>query len=180
MAKLSSAARVASQDEELEVDYSERSGFLTGKSAALADWAHRKEKKAFEKVVAVLRTRRWQKNNPDRARENQRKTDKKKYAKRREKRSWLVKGTVLTCARCKTQWCRIPVRFMGPEPKYCPNGCLKKAMHERVQADPARRQAAIDRASKWQLDNPEKHRAHCRNTMKKKRVAITIDGDAKR
>ena len=41
-------------DPELEVDYSERAGFLTGKSAAMADWAHRKEDQQYAKLFERL------------------------------------------------------------------------------------------------------------------------------
>lgn len=53
MARKSSAARAA-EDNELDVDYSERNGFLTGKSAALADWFHRKEDANYEKLFERL------------------------------------------------------------------------------------------------------------------------------
>lgn len=39
------------------IDYSERNGFLVGKSARMADWYHAKEAKAFKKLVERLRKR---------------------------------------------------------------------------------------------------------------------------
>jgi hypothetical protein len=54
MARLSSAARAARQDDELEVDYDERAGFLVGKSAAIADWQSRKEDAQYEKLFERL------------------------------------------------------------------------------------------------------------------------------
>lgn len=171
MARKSSAARAA-EDNELDVDYSERNGFLTGKAAAIADWYHRKGKAADQKLYAVLRARRWVQNNPERARENNRRADAKKYARRREENAALVRGAVLTCERCGTQWCRIPMgkKTSGTTPKYCPNGCLRKAMQERAAADPARRAAAVARAVAWQQANREKHRAHCRAWARQKRA----------
>lgn len=170
MARKSSNARAA-EDNDLEVDFSERSGFMTGKAAAIADWQHRKTKQADQKLYAVLRARRWYKNNPERARENNKKADAKKYARRREENAALVRGHVLTCARCGTQWCRIPMgkKTSGTIPKYCPNGCLKKAMNERAYADPERRAAAIARACAWQKANAEKHREHTRAYARRKR-----------
>lgn len=40
---------------ELEVDYSERAGFLVGKSARLADWRHRREKQEDAKLFRNLK-----------------------------------------------------------------------------------------------------------------------------
>ena len=57
MSRLSSAARAASHDDDLAVDYSERAGFLTGKSAALADWAHRKEQSTYDVLFKRLYAR---------------------------------------------------------------------------------------------------------------------------
>ena len=54
MARKSSAARAA-EDNDVDLDFSERAGFLTGKAARLADWLHRKEKREFEKLVRKLK-----------------------------------------------------------------------------------------------------------------------------
>ena len=174
MAKKSSASRAADTDGD-GLDYSERAGFLTGKAAAIADWQHRKAKENDQKLYAVLRARRWVKNNPERARENNRKADAKKYARRREENAALIRGHVLTCARCGTQWCRIPMgkKTSGTTPKYCPNGCMRKAINERAYADPERRAAAIARACKWQKENAEKHREHTREYARRKRAEKT-------
>jgi len=43
----------------LDVDYSERAGFLTGKAAALAEWRHKKDKREFERMCGRLRARNW-------------------------------------------------------------------------------------------------------------------------
>lgn len=56
MSKLSSAAHAASgKDAKLELDYSERSGFLTGKAARLADWAHRREEARYKRLFRNLK-----------------------------------------------------------------------------------------------------------------------------
>lgn len=57
MSRLSGVARAAQQEDALDVDYSERAGFLTGKSAAMADWAHRKEDREYNALFARLYAR---------------------------------------------------------------------------------------------------------------------------
>jgi hypothetical protein len=100
MARLSSTARSASQDgDELEVDYSERAGFLTGKAAAIADWLAKKEKNdpafrrlvwrlqwkkywkskdAVRKAAIVAYRKRWAKDNHERVRKAANKARKKR------------------------------------------------------------------------------------------------------
>lgn len=162
-----------SPEREFDIDYSERAGFLTGKSAAIAEWLHKRDKRAFAKQCDVLRADRWRRNNPERAKANNEKASKKKFARRREENAELVRGHVLTCARCGTQWCRLPLgkRTSGTTPKYCPNGCLRKAMNERAYADQVRRAAAIARACAWQKENVEQHRTHTREYARRKRLA---------
>lgn len=46
-------------DPEFPVDFSEKQGFLTGKAAAMADWAHRKEAGQYERLFERLRARNW-------------------------------------------------------------------------------------------------------------------------
>ena len=69
MARLSSTARAARQDDELDVDYSERDGFLTGKAAAIADWRFRKERNdpEFRRLIWRLQAKKyWAAKDPDR------------------------------------------------------------------------------------------------------------------
>ena len=69
MARLSSTARAARHDDELDVDYSERAGFLTGKAAAIADWRFRKEQKdpEFRRLVWRLQAKKyWAEKDPAR------------------------------------------------------------------------------------------------------------------
>lgn len=73
MARPSSAARAASgRDDEIDVDYSERAGFLTGRAAAMADWAFRKEQREGDKLIARLYQRHWarreRRRHPERVR----------------------------------------------------------------------------------------------------------------
>lgn len=45
--------------DDFDVDYSDRSGFLVGRAAALADWALRKDEREFNKIVVALYMRRY-------------------------------------------------------------------------------------------------------------------------
>lgn len=71
----SRASRAASrgQGEDLEVDYSERAGFLTGKAAAIADWQRKKEATEYDALFKRLYARNWQRlyreQHPEEARE---------------------------------------------------------------------------------------------------------------
>ena len=68
MARRSSAA-VALQERDIDVDYSERAGFLTGKSAAIAEWRFRKEQgdPKFRQLVWRLQAKKyWAAKSPDR------------------------------------------------------------------------------------------------------------------
>lgn len=47
------------KDDGLDVDYSERAGYLTGKSAALAEWKHRKEEAEYQRLFRRLRDRNY-------------------------------------------------------------------------------------------------------------------------
>jgi hypothetical protein len=45
--------------DDLELDYTERQGFMVGKTAALADWKFRKDEKAFNRLIATVRATNW-------------------------------------------------------------------------------------------------------------------------
>lgn len=47
------------------LDYRERDGFLTGKSAAIADWRFKKEQADFEKLCEALYMRKWRAARPE-------------------------------------------------------------------------------------------------------------------
>lgn len=156
MARKSSTARAA-EDNELDVDYSERAGFLTGKAAAIAEWSHRKEKKAFAKVCNVLKACKWQRENPERKRRNglaywQRHRDEltvKHRLRQRRKRAkeWKPDTTVYTCKGCGTQWCRVLPKPAGDDltrrsggrvkPQFCSGECNRKWRYEQKKQDPA-------------------------------------------
>lgn len=68
MAKHSAASRAA-DERDIDVDYSERSGFLVGKSAALADWQFRKLQNEgdFQRLVWRLQAKKyWAAKDPER------------------------------------------------------------------------------------------------------------------
>jgi hypothetical protein len=98
MARKSGAARAAEGDE-LELDYAERDGFLTGRNAAIQDWRFRKEQQEgdFQRLVWRLQAKkywaakpeerkalirayreRWRKEHMDRANESSRKSKAKR------------------------------------------------------------------------------------------------------
>lgn len=103
------APRHMRREDDVDLDYSERNGFLTGKAAALADWSFRKEDREFKKLCEKLYKRkwfqqikaeggerwqrlrarlrathiRWRENNRERSRELARKAAAKKRAKKR-------------------------------------------------------------------------------------------------
>lgn len=54
-----SAPRHMRREDDVDLDYSERAGFLTGKSAAIADWQHRKEQREFRKLCEALYKKKW-------------------------------------------------------------------------------------------------------------------------
>lgn len=66
MTRKSAAARAAS-DDDLEIDYSERAGFLTGKAAALAEWQHKKLKNdpEFRRLIWRLQAKKYWATKPE-------------------------------------------------------------------------------------------------------------------
>ncbi len=52
----------------IDVDYSERAGFLTGKAAAIAEWSHKREKRQFAKLIARLAAAKRFKDDPEHVR----------------------------------------------------------------------------------------------------------------
>lgn len=67
MSKLSSAARAAEGGDGLDVDYSERSGFLTGRNAAIQDWKFRKEQQEgdFKRLIWRLQAKKYWASKPE-------------------------------------------------------------------------------------------------------------------
>jgi hypothetical protein len=110
MSPRSTAAREAT-DRDLDLDYTERTGFLTGKAFAIADWRHRKDKREFDALQNRLNVRRWRLRvydvggeKLDQLRANARKRQNAHHERERIKR----RGRVLTCEQCGAQWCVVP------------------------------------------------------------------------
>lgn len=151
---------------DFDVDYSERAGFLTGKSAAIADWHHRKDKQKFAKLVAVLRVRNWRLKSPDKA-----KTIAQRQAQReKQERAARAHDTKpITCAHCHTQWCRLNRRHWAkPGPQFCTPEHARRHAYEQKKLDPTWVAANIARATQWQ----KTHAARRRETHAKRRADL--------
>lgn len=127
---------LSSDPDAVEEHFTEKNGFLTGKSAAIADWQHRKEERAFGVLVNRLRVRKWQKENPERRRaialRYARKPDVvvKQCAREKARRRQAFKANtpVHTCEQCGAQWCRVPVKGRLPRgmtPRFCGDACAQ-------------------------------------------------------
>lgn len=163
----SSAARVAEGDE-LEIDYSERAGFLVGKAAALAEWRHKKDQADFAKLTNRLKVAKWQRENPEKRRRNAlaywyRHRDELLVPQRVQQRlkraaHWKPDTTVYTCKGCKTQWCRLIPKPAGgdlskrgtggptPPPLFCTPLCRRKWLWQQQKQDPVALEAKRQRA----------------------------------
>lgn len=125
-------------DDDPDLDYSERNGFLTGKAAALSDWSFRREQKSFEKLVARLRAARWRKANPDLARESNRRTRLKhgaRYNERQRNRRRVVaarRRKPRTCEQCRRTWTPLRARSTY-ETRFCSRRC-RNAWHGRIRS----------------------------------------------
>jgi hypothetical protein len=122
---------------ELDLDYTERAGFLTGKSAKLADWHFKKEQAEFTRQVAVLRAKKWAAENPEKRRENANRYASKPEARARSlalakaRRREKVDPTVHTCAECGVQWCRMPgTRGRAGAGKFCRNASYARPSYQ--------------------------------------------------
>lgn len=124
--------------------FAEAAGFMTGKTAALADWHFRKEQRGFERLVAVLRAVKWNRANPDRHRAHGRRYAAAHRAEqlagqrdRRARRAMERAALPLTCQGCGAEFCRLPAtgKGRGPAPAYCTNNCRQRTRYrERVVA----------------------------------------------
>lgn len=113
------------------LDYSERAGFLTGKSARLADWQHNREAAKFARLVAVLRTAKWNREHPERRREIARtyaaKPEVKARASARQKAKRAKPPEQCVCAECGETFVRAKA---GPRPKWCGDACRQRAAYQ--------------------------------------------------
>ena len=103
-----------------ETTYTEKNGFLVGKSAALADWRFRQEEREFDALCARLRQRNRLRRPEVAAHRN---------AVRRDRRAESHRGVVLACAVCVVEFCRVSIA--GHAPTYCSHECLLSARRER-------------------------------------------------
>jgi hypothetical protein len=119
-------------DRGFDVGYGDRDGFLTGKAAAMADSAHRREERQFKKLVEVLRHAKWRKANPEHARKIRREHARTPAAKAkaialrhkyraRRIRTWQPDTKPIQCRQCGARFCRVTRRGRkpGPRPDFC-------------------------------------------------------------
>lgn len=137
----------------LEIDYSERAGFLTGKSEAIARWQAKKDKEAFAAIVNQLRVRKWTKavraENGARLAKH-RAVQRASYHRHPE---WRAKQNVKnrkaprerTCVQCGAVYALPYPHPRGGMRKVCSDECAKarKNAQARVQQAPKRRAKGI-------------------------------------
>ena len=130
----------------VEEHFTERNGFLTGKSAAIAEWRHRKERKAFDVVVNRLRVRKYEREaraNGGPALEKLRaralrysrkpevvaKQTARQKALRRARAKQSPRVFICDMEDCRAQWCRVvlPGKRLpsGPAPRFCSEACAQ-------------------------------------------------------
>jgi hypothetical protein len=118
--------RLQRDETSLDVEYGERDGFQVGKAAALSDWAFNKEKRDFNKLIAVLRATKWNKEHLERHRahalaySSKPEVMAKSEAARRARiiAAHRANPEIFTCLECGSQWCLIKPR-RGPIPEFC-------------------------------------------------------------
>lgn len=141
----------------LDVDYEDmKTGFQSGRAAALSDWSFRKEQKEFATVVNRLRVKKWAKENPEKRRRNANRYASKPAVKARQ-RAWQIRrrhgalkarATVYVCVEpdCRAEWCRVPGTYRGgPTPRYCSSACSQRNRYQRKHPGAKR----IKRKSAW-------------------------------
>lgn len=135
MAALSSRAIIP-------VDYEDmKTGFQSGKAAAMSDWSFRKEQAEFGVLLNRLRARKWAKENPGRANENAKRFQRKPgirqrivaRAKAKRHARHRKEAVVLTCPgpACGVQFCRAFPKKGLPR-IFCTNACKCRARYHRV------------------------------------------------
>lgn len=121
------------------VDYEEmKSGFQSGKAAALADWSFRKEQREFAVLVNRLRALKWAKENPVRATARTRVYQAKPGVRqhmnamqnKRRRAAWRAVERAVTCRGCGVAFCPLPKK--GIARAFCTDRC-KNASHSRLR-----------------------------------------------
>lgn len=115
------------------LDYSERAGFMVGRTAAIADWRHRKEREEFRAYCKRLYLKRWRLANRDKAAVYNRRwhtkpeiqarlRDRKRQARQRQD------TTVHACAECRVEFCWYRASWVsGPRSEFCRSACYQRA-----------------------------------------------------
>lgn len=131
----------------IPVDYEDlKSGFQSGKAAALADWAFRKEQAEFVKVVNRLRVRKWAKENPEKRRAIANRYARKPgvsdrttlLSKRRRHERHRKAGKVIVCAECRAAFCEVKPRRGLPR-RFCTANCDARFRYHAKHPNAARR-----------------------------------------
>lgn len=120
-----------------DLDYSERDGFMVGRTAAIADWRHEKEQREFSAYCKRLYLERWRKANPAkvaaynrawwskpavRARCNER----RKRARRKQD------ATEHVCPECQVSFCFYRAPWVGgPRSKFCSSACYQRDRYQQ-------------------------------------------------
>ncbi len=139
-----------------------KTGFMTGKTAALADWSFRKEQKEFNRTVATLRATKWNKEHLDAHRAHARKyaarpdivaasvkaARERRHAKHREE----ARVFVYAAPDCRVEFCRLPGTVKGIPPKWCREACYLRTQRKEKGRKPGR--ANIPRSNGGQTDRP--------------------------
>ncbi len=127
------------------IDFSERAGFMSGKSAAIAEWSFRKSEREFGVLVNRLRVRKWQKENP---------------AKRRATalRWWRANREKANARHCelarkaprsrKCDMCPVVYELPYPHPRGGVRTCCSDECRRRKDNEQARRHQAPKRRAK--------------------------------
>lgn len=131
----------------LPIDFEDaQSGFLVGHAAKLADWRFRKEQEEFNRLVNVLRAKKWDLEHPERRRERANRYARKPEvvvrqtaattARRRKQRhaERLAKGgEVFRCLECRAEWCPAPwARGLAGRGRFCSAACYERERYQRL------------------------------------------------
>lgn len=123
------------------VDFNDlKTGFQSGKAAALSDWSFRKEQAEFEKVVNRLRARKWAKENPEQRREIALRYSRKPevgdhqlaLARQRRLERHRAKAEVFACVECRVEFCLVKPKAGGRPRKYCTTACMLRERYQRI------------------------------------------------
>jgi hypothetical protein len=138
------------RSDELDLDYSERAGFMTGKSAAIADWRHRKEVRDFGALVNRLRVIKWQRENAEKHHAKQlryalKAEVKARYNANARKRRAAKPIEQLVCEECREPF---PRARRGPRPRFCGDACRQRATYQARTPGARRTKLHADRVER--------------------------------